>query len=267
MHNPNTRSQRFLLGVISITLMMVDGLGACRAWAADNEQVQPVYQTPSFWNGEWTDATDGYHYSHPDPGSSEGKSGNKPQDKPQHYWIPDPRQWADIDPQQLKDYQGYHYSPYAQLQVWQPLIYGPWKLEKGYYQIRLGQRTDGSSATRLQPTDEARIATGTTASSSLPASIDSSQRQSTRRHRATPPPYEVLLIYKLGKVRAVVPVTSVRPLTLEEQRAVKAAQKARGQRRWGATEGNPPVAQLMVIPGQPRAIELRDNRLAYRFEW
>src|SRR5690242_18878579 len=64
------------------------------------------------WDGNWTQGKSGV-YLDSDSGSSEAKSGNKPEDVPQHYYIPPNRDFDDIDPGELADYRFDDYSPYA----------------------------------------------------------------------------------------------------------------------------------------------------------
>jgi hypothetical protein len=123
--------------------------------AADKDTIQPsVYKQPGFWDGEFTDGSSGWQYGHPDPGSSEGKTGQKNKDYPQHFWIPPLRQFEDTDPEELEEQEGHSYSPYALLLLPVDVKYKDWKLPKGYYQVKLGQNNDGSPKTRLAPQDQ-----------------------------------------------------------------------------------------------------------------
>lgn len=137
----------FMAGVTLLLSMPV-------AVAADNPAIQPVPKAAPYWDDYWSSGSSGYRYGFPDPGSSEDKSGESPKDFPQHYWIPPQRYWEDVDPENLVEQEGHHYTPYAVVLLQRDCEYRGWKLPKGYYQVKLGQLGDGSPKTQLHPDDE-----------------------------------------------------------------------------------------------------------------
>lgn len=153
------RCWRGIFGVVLLAELTVAGL----VWAADNAAIKPVHRLPGFWDGEFTEASSGYHYGYPDPGSSEGEAGIDKKDRPEHFWIPPDRQWENVDPERLKDYEGNWfsggeaYTPYAVVLFPRDLVYRKWALPHGYYQIKVGQANDGSPSTRLHGSESPSV--------------------------------------------------------------------------------------------------------------
>jgi hypothetical protein len=97
------------------------------------------------WDGNWVEAPSGdYMY---DPNDSQGKSGVSPD--PRTYYTAAPRDYADVDPEELSDYYGRgrrpDYAPYALARITQTLHYGKdITIPIGYYLIKAGDPGDGS---------------------------------------------------------------------------------------------------------------------------
>jgi hypothetical protein len=104
------------------------------------------------WDGDWTTGVSGddalFYY---DEESKEGKTGTDP---PQKYFQPVPRDFADVDPDELIDYFerfNKHYAPHALLRVTRPLHYNTssQSLQVGYYLIKPGAWGAGSQNMHL----------------------------------------------------------------------------------------------------------------------
>jgi hypothetical protein len=227
----------FYIGMLGLFGMLLIGSSTHWAWAAERDAIQPVYEHPPFWDGQFTDASSGYHYAWPDAGSSEGKSGNRPKDNPQHYWIPKPRQWEDTDPEEISDRRSkgpfsHVYTPYALVRFERDLLYREWKFTKGYYQIKLGNYNDGSPKTKLYPEDESASMAGlqtppptqgATLGNRLLKGVKTAGKLLDGKAPVPDPPdvfesekqrlasTETLVIKQLGKVVAVLPVLKQTP--------------------------------------------------------
>jgi hypothetical protein len=107
------------------------------------------------WDGNWTEAKSGQGDVIYDPDSSQGKAGTDP---PQKFLTPNPRDYADVDPEELDDY--YHrrnkdYSPYALARITQDLHYNNIVIPKGYYLVKPGDVNDGSPRVNLKTLNQA----------------------------------------------------------------------------------------------------------------
>lgn len=226
-------------------------------FAADNERIEPVYQAPGFWNGDWHYGTNGYNYGPPDAGSSEGKSGNKVKDRPEHYWLPPERRWEDVDLEQDRDNHGLHYSPYAQLQLTTALKGKGYDLPVGYYQVKLGHYSSGSAKRQLSPEAQAEQL----ARFPVPTPLKRPSPSKTEALKRSVP--AVLVVLKLGEVKAVFPVQQVLPNDepAKEQRGpfanfplpLPTPQKSKAR----------PQAKLLAV-GQQWALEFAEGRSRYR---
>jgi hypothetical protein len=117
-----------------------------------------VLLSPSFgwtWDGQWTQAQSGNGADlFDDPGRSQGKAGTSP---PQKFWMAGPRDYVDVDPDELVDYfdrRNKDYSPYALARIEQTLHYQGLTLPKGYYLIKPGQLKNGSIKANLETLSE-----------------------------------------------------------------------------------------------------------------
>lgn len=173
-------------------------------WAVQPEDFgakeQQPFERSGIWDNNLIDADSGVEFNLQDPNSSEDKSGIK-KDLPQTFFIPPPRQFDDVDPEELDEQAGKDYTPHALVQVRSNIRYRNVVLKKGYYQVKLGQIQDGSPNSRLHPQDAylAAAATGMT----HPAST---QHYSRKYFESTP---SVFVLKQLGKVIAVLPITRV----------------------------------------------------------
>ncbi len=68
-----------------------------------------------------------------DPGSSVNQSGVE---TPREYFLPPPPDYEKVDPKEFQDYHNTYYSPYAQLQIFQPIQVGQTKIKTGYYLVK-----------------------------------------------------------------------------------------------------------------------------------
>ncbi len=149
-----------------------------------------IYFTPeaSAWDGRWTRAVSG-EWPLVDPGSSEGKTGIK--EHPQTFFIPPPRDFADVDPEEMDEAAGRMYTPYSAVRFTQDLSYLNKQIPQGFYQVKLGQWNDGSPNVNLSTQ-------GFTGGQQPQLAAPVSQKT-----------YQVFVLKKLGKVIAVVPIASV----------------------------------------------------------
>lgn len=189
------------------------------------------------WDDDWTQARSGTVGLFDDPDSSQGKAGTDP---PQKYYTPNPRDYIDVDPEELTDYfNRYHkdYTPYALARITQNLRYNNIVIPKGYYLIKPGDINDGSpkiNMRTLQPTMPELVAPNAVPigriraqypiADEIPA-VDTQElpeltplpETSEPLEQPTPlvtqnqvksdePVYQVFVIKKSGKVIAVVPI-------------------------------------------------------------
>src|SRR5690242_16117103 len=91
---------------ILISALLTSSLGFVRAWA---------------WDGNWTQAESGRGDVIYDPDSTQGMGSVK--DRPQKYFIPPPRDWADVDAEEGHDYKHKDYAPYALARINQGISY------------------------------------------------------------------------------------------------------------------------------------------------
>lgn len=213
------------------------------------------------WDGDWTNAKSGRAWDvFDDPGNSQGKAGTDP---PQNYWIPGPLDYADIDPEYLRDNfdrKNRHYTPYALARIETNLHYNGLTIPKGYYLIKPGdEMTDGSSNMNLRnldtygpvPADPPPIQTAT---QSLPPLETEVEEEEAAPLSASQPPtatsqqlalnsdipvYKVFVFLKSGKVVGVVPVH--RMAKYQRQKKEKLPKKAVA---WLAFEERRPVLKF-----------------------
>jgi len=187
------------------------------------------------WDGDWTHAHSGKVGLFDDPGSSDGKSGTDP---PQKYYKANPRDFVDVDPEELDDYFNRYkkeYSPYALARITQNIRYNNVFIPKGYYLIKPGDINDGSpriSLKNVEPPTElvapnavpiGRLAATQPVMDEIPAvDTETLPPMPPSAYPETPSPpsppatgntlksgepvYQVFVIKKLGKVVAVVPI-------------------------------------------------------------
>lgn len=102
------------------------------------------------WDGDWTQARSGRTGLFDDPNSTQGKAGTDP---PQKYYTANPRDYIDVDPEELGDYFNRYkkeYSPYALARITQDIHYNNLSIPKGYYLIKPGDMNDGSPKISLK---------------------------------------------------------------------------------------------------------------------
>lgn len=186
------------------------------------------------WDGDWTQARSGRVGMFDDPTSSDGKAGTDP---PQKYYTANPRDYVDVDPEELDDYFNRYnkeYSPYALVRITQNIRYNNVFIPKGYYLIKPGDVNDGSPRVSLKnvapPTELVapnsvpigRLAATRPVMDEIPA-VDTETLPPMPSPQpvepSLPPPgatgntlksgepvHQVFVIKKLGKVVAVVPI-------------------------------------------------------------
>lgn len=101
------------------------------------------------WDGDWTQARSG-RLIFDNPGSTDGQAGTDP---PQKYYTPAPRDYSEVDPDELSDYfnrKNKDYSPYALARISQDLHYNSQMVPKGYYLIKPGNKNAGSPRVNLK---------------------------------------------------------------------------------------------------------------------
>ncbi len=216
------------------------------------------------WDGNWTNASSGRGFIFDDPGDSTGQAGTDP---PQKFWIPNRRDHADVDPEELHDYfdrSNKDYAPYALARVTQTIHYNNLTIPKGYYLIKPGEETDGSPKVNLNTLEpyasqKAPISREideeddsvetlppyTTQSEHLPGAV-SVNTTSVPRLASRPPElkdnvrfYQTLVILKQGRVMGVVPVHR-----MEQYRPEKKEKPPRRALAWVAWEEQRPVLKF-----------------------
>lgn len=150
-----------------------------------------------------------------DSGNSDGVGVQK--ERPQMFFIPPPRLFETVDPNELDEMVKGDYTPYALVQVAQEVHYRDKVLPKGYYQIKIGRWYEGSQTVRLHPDDQSRLAPGMS-----PSSQDSSPQSAARPAVNGPDPatdtdLRVMIFKKLGNVLLVVPITTQEVLHLPKK--------------------------------------------------
>ncbi len=98
------------------------------------------------WDDNWTQARSGDTLLY-DKDSKHGNAGTD--ERPQTFFIPPPRDFWDVDPEELGDYGKKQYTPYALARVTQNISYNGFVLTPGYYLIKPGDYNDGSPRTNL----------------------------------------------------------------------------------------------------------------------
>jgi hypothetical protein len=181
MRQPN----RWLAGV-ALTVLM--------GWPSASLLPALAQQAKGIWDDHGTNAKSGVEGTLLDPGSTEGQSGVKP--PPQTYFIPPPRQYEEVDPEEIRETKKRDYTPYALAQLPQTITYRGKLIPKGYYQIKLGFRNEGSPKTNLNETP----------------TLSPEEQETIRR---------VLILKQLGKVVAVIPVQRFQVLDLSRKEKKK----------------------------------------------
>ncbi len=183
------------------------------------------------WDGNWTQGRSGYGNDiFEDTGRSDGQAGTDP---PQKFWKADPRDYANVDPEELHDYfdkrKNRDYVPYALTRVEQALQYQNFTLPKGYYLIKPGDANEGSPLVTMgslqSPTENGST---TTQPGSRPTSL--SKRVAF---------YQSFVIIRQGKVLGVVPVHRMSPY--KPPKEVKVPRQALA---WVAWENRRPVLKF-----------------------
>ncbi len=161
------------------------------------------------WDMRWTNAVSGNGDVLYDAGSSHGTAGTD--EPPQTFHAPPPRDFADVDPEELDDYfdrRNKDYVPYALARVERNIVYnGQLMLPKGYYLIKAGDDMDGSPRVDARLWNAPQVSAAASVQSLPPAASTSTVGQNPQNAKA--PSYRVFVIKRLGKVVAVVPIHRV----------------------------------------------------------
>jgi hypothetical protein len=191
------------------------------------------------WDGDWTQARSGRGDIFNDPDSSQGKAGTDP---PQKFLTPNPRDFVDVDPDELQDYFHHHnkdYAPYALARITQDMHYNNLLVPKGYYLIKPGGAHAGSPRITLAslnataaagsvptqspeeslppmpvmgPTTPATWNQSAAQTSGLPMPlVPAAQPSPTMNQNA--PVYQVFVLKRQGKVMGVVPINRMEDYT------------------------------------------------------
>lgn len=189
------------------------------------------------WDGRWTQAVSGDGIFN-DPGSSQGDAGTP--ERPQTFFTPPPRDYVDVDPEELSDYfdrRNRHYSPYALARIEQNIRYQGIVIPKGYYVIKPGDTNDGSPRINFNTTvttsntqnqtlppisssqatfslenepepaaPSATAPSGNPPTTSTPVSLTPPEKRQPGLQVGNPDTYRIFVIKRLGKVIAVVPI-------------------------------------------------------------
>jgi hypothetical protein len=150
------------------------------------------------WDGQWTDGKSGQDYLY-DKDDSTGKAGTE--EPAQVFLIPPPRDYMNVDPEELDDYfkqRKKDYSPYALLRLPQAIRYEGVTIPKGYYEVKAGEWGDGSPNIRLNAPQQ------------LPPLQPQSTGKTNQSSSKPLPGQRVLIIKRLGNVIAVVPIHEIR---------------------------------------------------------
>ncbi len=202
---------------------MAWGQGVC--FSAENEAVDPIFQKPDFWEDEpYNRGTLGYKYDWRDEKSSEMKSGVKEADRIQEYWLPDKRNFEDLDLEASAEYLRHNYTPYALGALIADIKLGKTVVPRGFYQVKLGQWQDGSlnmnvpqlktdlantKAQQAQTTVKGSGARQVESASYKPKGLSDAKNRPPKnlaQQKAMQKPIDVLILINMGKVMAVVPI-------------------------------------------------------------
>lgn len=183
------------------------------------------------WDGNWTQGRSGYGNDiFEDTGRSDGQAGTDP---PQKFWKADPRDYANVDPEELHDYfdkrKNRDYVPYALARVEQALHYQNFTLPKGYYLIKPGDANEGSPLVSIGNLQ--------TPAENNSTSAQPGNRPSSLSKRVAF--YQSFVIIRQGKVLGVVPVHRMSPY--KPPKEVKAPRQALA---WVAWENRRPVLKF-----------------------
>ncbi len=186
------------------------------------------------WDGDWTQGRSGYGNDiFEDTGRSDGQAGTDP---PQKFWKADPRDHANVDPEELHDYfdkrKNRDYVPYALARVEQALRYQNFILPKGYYLIKPGDANEGSPLVTISS-----LQTPVENSSAPAQPVQPGNRPASLSKRVAF--YQSFVIIRQGKVLGVVPVHRMTPY--KPPREVKAPRQALA---WVAWENRRPVLKF-----------------------
>jgi hypothetical protein len=215
--------------------MIFLGQGVC--FSAENEAVDPIFQKPDFWEDEpYNRGTLGYSYSWTDEKSTEMKSGIKEKDRIQEYWLPDKRNFEDLDLEASAEYLRHNYTPYALGALITDVKLGKTVVPKGFYQVKLGQWQDGSLNTNLNQLKEDVAKTNAQQAQTLikgsgarrvespvyqPKGLSDGKThlpKNLAQQKAMQKPIDVLILINMGKVMAVIPVDEQKWLVGGENR-------------------------------------------------
>ena len=155
------------------------------------------------WDGEWTYARSGDWPGGYDPGNSNGKAhAEKPLKR--DFFIPPIPAFEDLDPEEFEELTKKGYTPYVVARFHFDIRVNGKVMPKGYYQIKVGQYSDGSPNTTLAGP-----------SSGFNTGLMPGSREKFRNHwwqfNRRKAPREVFVIKHLGKVMNVVAITRIEP--------------------------------------------------------
>jgi hypothetical protein len=210
-------------GVFLLFWLIGLGFGVC--FATENEAVAPIFQKPDFWEEEpYNKGTLGYSYSWTDEKSSEMKAGIKEADRIQEYWLPDKRNFEDLDLEASAEYLRHNYTPYALGALITDIKLGKTVVPRGFYQVKLGQWLDGSlntnlnqlkidlaktNAQQVQAMSKGAGARQVESPMYQPKGLNDAKSQSPKtlaQQKAMQRPIDVLILINMGKVMAVIPI-------------------------------------------------------------
>jgi hypothetical protein len=157
-------------------------------------------QDVGIWDNNLTQGRSGVEGDLGDEKNSDWKSGLKTPNT--WFFIPPKRQFADVDLDEVGAEKAYRYATDPVVLLNQTVrVQGRW-IPKGYYQVKLGDANDGSLNVQLASTAQA-----------MPQMIQPVQAGGRNQPLPQPPAFSTFVFKKLGKVVAVVPISTVAPFT------------------------------------------------------
>ncbi len=150
------------------------------------------YNHRGIWDGRWTNAKSGLGVEIPDQGSSEGKSGTD--SDPRSYFIPTHQQlnlmYDTVERDDIANVgKVSDYASEALVQFKHRMSFGPYQVEKGYYQIYLGDGYSGSRQVNMGAYNQP-----------LPPDV------AKKRNKGKIESYSAVILKKQGRVVAALPI-------------------------------------------------------------
>ncbi|MBY0451082.1 MAG: hypothetical protein K2X01_10710 [Cyanobacteria bacterium] len=191
----------WLAAIVTVILIWPAFIVPAFARRGQDGNVSPY--NPGVWDGIYTEGKSGTEGDLNDPKNSEGKTGVSPD--PQHYYIPPPRYFYDVEKDDITVRRAPDYNKDALVTLMQPFRYQNQWIPKGYYHVHLGKFDAGSEKHPINLSTEAAIQPP-----ELPRSRLSRLRDKTPLLKSDKPPedFHSVIFKQLGRVIAVLPITN-----------------------------------------------------------